>query len=421
MKTTIERLSSQGDGTAQIDGKKVFFPFTAPLDEITGEVPPFKGTEGNGRTLSIDTPSPHRIEPSCKHFGSCGGCRLQHIHKELYTSFKEEQIRRPFRQQGIFHDLEPTLSIPASHRRRINFEAVRKNGQIIMGFHKRQSYERVQVESCPLIEPELNALWAPLRELMEIFLLKEREFAAIFLLHANNGIDIVIRAKHEITTNNELKRIEDFCEKNKICQLTHHKKKKRTTLFKKEEPYVLFGTHKVSANADCFLQTSHLSDEILENTLKKHINLKKNLNIIDLFCGRGTLSLPLLNQETNGIRIFGYESDKEAIEVLSCLQLNNLTVSLRNLFSDPLPPAELNQFDVALINPPRAGARSQAKALSLSKVPKIIYVSCGPNTLARDAKYLVEGGYSIKSLYPFDQFLWSHHVEAIAVFEKERA
>lgn len=141
-------------------------------------------------------------------------------------------------------------------------------------------------------------------------------------------------------------------------------------------------------------------------------------NVADLFSGLGTFSLPIAKR----YQTLAVEGE---LKLVSAQKLGaqkkivtNLTVEHRDLFRRPLTVAELNMFDAVVFDPPRAGAEAQVAMLSQSQVPLIIAVSCNPNTFARDARELIEGGYKLKFIQPVDQFLWSHHVELVGVFTK---
>jgi 23S rRNA (uracil1939-C5)-methyltransferase len=141
--------------------------------------------------------------------------------------------------------------------------------------------------------------------------------------------------------------------------------------------------------------------------------------VADLFAGIGTFSLRL----ARSARIAAFDGDATAIAALEsgarrATGLKPVTAARRDLFASPLTPLELLPFDAVVFDPPRAGARSQAEQLAASAVPRVVAVSCNPATLARDARILIDGGYRLTGVTPIDQFLWSAHIEAVAVFER---
>jgi 23S rRNA (uracil1939-C5)-methyltransferase len=145
----------------------------------------------------------------------------------------------------------------------------------------------------------------------------------------------------------------------------------------------------------------------------------KSKSIADLFCGLGAFTFPLAAK----MRVASFDGDPAAIEALQAAAkrasgLKPIDARVRDLFRDPLSRTELNEFDAVVFDPPRAGAEAQAKRLAQSKVKTIVAVSCNPATLARDARHLVDGGYRVESVTPIDQFVYSAHVEIVAVFRR---
>jgi 23S rRNA (uracil1939-C5)-methyltransferase len=145
----------------------------------------------------------------------------------------------------------------------------------------------------------------------------------------------------------------------------------------------------------------------------------KAKRVADLFCGLGAFTFPLAAK----MRVASFDGDRAAIEALQAAAkhasgLKPIDASVRDLFRDPLSRTELNEFDAVVFDPPRAGAEAQSKRLAQSKVKTVVAVSCNPATLARDARHLVDGGYRVESVTPIDQFVYSAHVEIVAVFRR---
>ena len=159
--------------------------------------------------------------------------------------------------------------------------------------------------------------------------------------------------------------------------------------------------------ADTFLQPSALGEKTLVDLVLKNVGQSKNA--VDLFCGYGTFTRPLA---TMGLSVVGYDSDTRSVSTLGEMG------RVRDLFRNPLLPEELGGVDLAVLDPPRAGAKEQVLQLAETQIPRIIMVSCAPKTGARDIKILLDAGWHLTEITPVDQFTYSNHIEIVAVLEK---
>ncbi len=186
--------------------------------------------------------------------------------------------------------------------------------------------------------------------------------------------------------------------------------------------YITFDEIPVEIDAEGFLQTSFAADQILRDLVLKHllpIDAEAGIEVVDLFCGRGTFTLPLSKYAT----VEGFDSDYNAIQSLEAAATQaerQITLHRRDLFISPLASLELDKYNFCVINPPRVGAKAQCDELALSNIEKIVYISCNPESFARDAKILSDGGYKLQELFPVDQFYWTPHIEMIGFFELVR-
>ena len=194
-------------------------------------------------------------------------------------------------------------------------------------------------------------------------------------------------------------------------------KKREKILHFIETPTVRFGNHDVEVTAFGFLQATEASDKIFAHFLEKHLGNADSLSILDLFCGRGTLSLALTKK---GHRVKGVECDGQALTALQKVSDPLLTIEERNLFESPLLPEEFKGIEAVVMNPPRAGAETQTQELAKSNVNKLVYISCSAESFARDCKYLVDHGFKVREIIPVDQFMWTPHIEIMAYLERTR-
>jgi 23S rRNA (uracil1939-C5)-methyltransferase len=188
-------------------------------------------------------------------------------------------------------------------------------------------------------------------------------------------------------------------------------------VYERETPYVLFDGVEVYVEPSSFLQASDRADQVLTDLALSEIPDQVH-KIADLFCGRGTFTFPLSQKAP----VDGFECDDPALQALQTAaerEQRNIKTFKRNLFDHPLTTAELKAYDVVVIDPPRAGALAQIQELANSNVNHIIYISCGPESFARDAKYLTQGNrYSLEKVIPVDQFTWAPHLEVVGVFKR---
>lgn len=410
-KCKIEKLSNKGLGIGQTEHGKVELPYLLPGDIVEFERHAYR-RKSNCLYISHEEGDHRRAKPDCEYFGICGGCVLQHFVDEDYNQLKSDMVLKPLENLGIKDfKLHPNITIPAGNRRRANLEAIRRGEDFYFGFHKYQSHRIQNIDHCIAMEPALSELLQPLREAV-FNVLDIREKAQLFLTQADNGIDVFLEIQNRKELDNDKRSLlAAFAKKHDIARLTFRYRKVLDVIYEKEVPYIAFDGIKIEIDAYCFLQASRESDKILSDLVMQHAAGKK---VVDLFCGRGTYTLPLSRE----FSVAGYESDKNALTALGkAIEGRGRDIKLhrRDLFMSPLAKPELEEFDYIVINPPRAGAEEQIKELAKLKKGKICYISCNPETFARDAKILLEAGFDLKEVTPIDQFYWAPHMELVAI------
>jgi 23S rRNA (uracil1939-C5)-methyltransferase len=272
-----------------------------------------------------------------------------------------------------------------------------------------------------LLLPELSDLINKLKLVLKE-LLVDKEKCKILITKADNGIDLIIETKKpnslSLSTEATLK---DFAINNKIIRFTIINNGKWSLVYFLEKPYILFGNTAVTIDNHSFLQVSKETDIILAEYIdlifgKLKITNNKELQIADLFCGRGTLTIPA----SKFGNVDGFEAEISAVKALTAAVNNSklkAQIYQRDLFKKPLDWDELNKYDVVIINPPRAGAKEQAKLLATSTVQTIIYLSCNPESFAQDTTIITRNKrYELEEVTPIDQFQWSSHIELLGVF-----
>jgi 23S rRNA (uracil1939-C5)-methyltransferase len=413
----IEYLDAKTYGISTSPMARVQVLYTLP-----GEVVEFMRHEYRKEShcvlIKIIEPSVHRIQPACQYFTRCGGCSLQHLNENYYTSFKKELVFKALAEQNIETTINPVITIASGNRRRANLEAIKKDDQIFMGFHKANSHQIVNIDECPAMLKTLSDILLPLKKLLEL-ILNVKQKAQIYITHASNGVDILIRSGDNFILPEEVAGFTSlFVKDHPIIKLTLKCRKKIDVLYAKEDPYVLFDDLKVHIDSECFLQPNSLSDNILPQLILNYLPKENNnLKVVDLFCGRGTYSLPLAKY----FEVTSVDSNQSAISALNeaaIINKRNIKIILQDLFTSPILRDKLNEYAIAIINPPRAGAVAQVEQLSGSEVKHILYISCNPVTFAIDAKTLCNAGYNLIEVTPVDQFYWSAHIEIVGYFTK---
>ncbi len=404
---TISRIGHQGDGIGEINGKAVFVPYSIESEELV-----VTGSNARKQIVTIAKASPHRIEPFCQYFGQCGGCLLQHVEHQRYLDWKQEILLEAFNREGLTIDPLAMRSYEKTNRRKAVLTARKHAAGVILGFSERGSNDLIDIQNCPILIPELNAVLDKVRDLAKVIGLDKGEIR-INLLHCINGIDLSMTFKGKV--NDALIRA--------VISHTAARAFIRLTLngeivFESQKPVLKIGTAQVTPPPNSFVQAVTTAEHDMADLVVDH--LSKCKKTADLFSGFGTFALRLAEKSL----VYAAESNEAALAAMDRAwretggKLKTITHEKRDLFRRPMNVKDLKYFDGAVFDPPRAGAEAQARELAKSPVRKIAAVSCNPQTLARDVKLLVDGGFKIKSVTPIDQFAYTPHLEAVVLLER---
>lgn len=414
---TIEGLGSGGDGIATAEGSRVHVPFSAPGDRVRARLPARDDRSGKADFLELVAAGPNRAQPPCPHFGPCGGCRLQHVAEPAYRAWKRDLVVRAFGHQGIEAPVaEPIVSPPRSRRRAV-FAARRGGRRVFLGFNEERSSRIVDLETCFIVEPALFALLAPLRAVLAE-ILPDGGAADVAATLLDDGIDLVIAAEAPPGLADR-ERLADFAQAQDLARVSWSVRgREPEPVAHRREGIVRLGGIAAVPPPGGFLQATRPGEAALIGLVAQAA--AGAASIADLFCGIGTFALPL-SETARSVRAI--DGDRPAVAALNAAarragRSERVRAEVRDLFRDPLTAPELAGIDAVVFDPPRVGAAAQAAALALSAVPLVVAVSCNPGTLARDARALIEGGYRIEGATPVDQFLWSPHLEVVAVFRR---
>ena len=406
MQFRVMRLGHRGDGVARTTEGEVFIPFALP-----GEI--IEGTPRDGRIdkPAIVTPSPARVKPPCPHFGTCGGCALQHASDMFLARWKSDVVRQALAARGIDFNPEPAATSGANTRRRATLAGKRTKKGALVGFHGRASDMIVPIPSCTLLDRAIIDALPWFEKLVRLGGTRRGE-VAISVTTSLNGLDIGISGakKPDMQLLSELGAL---ARQAGFARLTWNDEI-IATIAPAEQ---LFGEVRITPPPGAFLQATPEGQNALISAVQQAVAGAHR--IADLFAGCGTFSLPPARQA----EVAAIEGDADALSALQAAWratagMKAITTQRRDLFRRPLLTAELDQFDAVVLDPPRAGAFAQAGQLATSAVSRVVHVSCNPVTFARDADILLRGGFRLDDLTVVDQFRWSPHVELVAVFSR---
>lgn len=407
MKTLeIEHVGAQGDGVALVEKALVFVPFTLPGERVNCAV-----KDGEGTAMAVLQPSPERIEPVCRHFETCGGCTSQHWAPAPYLEWKRQLVRDALASKGIVAELPPMIVCRVKERRRVTFTARKLHDKIMIGFNAARSHDIVEIEECPVSMPSLIAALPALKRLAAILVTKS-DPARVSVTQTDSGLDISVDGV-PAPMGEARKRASEYTILNKWARLSVAGE----IIVEPRKPLLSFGIVPVFLAPGGFLQAVHHVEEAMAALVCGH--LAKSKKVADLFAGAGSFTFRLAEKSA----VHAIESDAGSVAALdhawkNVQGLKPISTEKRDLFRRPLLPLDLKAYDGVVFDPPRAGAEAQCAALAKSAVRRIAAVSCNPVTLARDLRILLDGGYKLLSVTPFDQFLWSPHVEAVALLER---
>ena len=390
MPEAVVRIAARGDGVTQ-SGKHV--PFGVPGDVLAED-----------GTLE---PGPHHQQPPCRHFPECGGCQLQHVDDEAYRGYLVSRVSTALAQHELITDIrDPHLSPPNS-RRRASLRALKVGRGAVIGFNAAKSHRIVDMQENYILRPELLALVPPLRPLLGRFLAPRRT-AEVQLTLLDQGPDLLLKGV-EPEGYEAMEALTAFCEQHRLARLSIDQGLGPEALYEPIPATITLSGTWVGFPVGGFLQATEDGEAALVACVKEAIGEAQN--VADLFAGLGTFALAFSGKR------YAAEASRDAVLALK-RAAPAVAVEHRDLYRRPLDIGELRNFEALVLDPPRAGAEEQVRAVASSTVERIAYVSCNPATFARDAKLLVDGGYKLDWVRPVGQFRWSTHVELAAAFSR---
>ena len=425
MKLRIDSLDAEGRGVARnAEGKVVFVEGALPGEEVDFQVLRKKSSFEIGRLTKVLGGASSRQTPRCPHFGVCGGCSLQHTDARTQMAAKQRWLEENLARIG---KVEAETMLPIVYgeewhyrrRARLGARYVPKKGGAMVGFREKRSSYITDMRECHVLPPQVSALILPLRALVESLSVRAR-LPQIEVAVGDNATVLVVRHLDALTPQDQ-EALRGFSDRHQISIWLQPGGPESAQPFhpaQSELYYELpeFGLRLAFRPTD-FTQVNQGINRVLVSRAVRLLDPRPGERVADLFCGLGNFSLPLASR---GAAVIGFEASRELIERARLnAARNGLTAQFEvmNLFEPNLAPYA--PFDKLLIDPPREGAVEIVKALPAAWPRRIVYVSCDPATLARDAGVLVHArGFRLAAAGVVNMFPHTAHVESIALFER---
>ncbi len=429
VETEIKSLSHDGRGVTHLEGKVHFIDGALPGEKISFIYTNSRRDFAEGRVDKVLTASPVRVEPRCEYFGVCGGCSWQHVSEAAQIIEKERLLQEQFRRIGKIESFElwPRLTGPVwgyRHKARLGVKNVEKKGRVLVGFREKRSAFVADIKSCPVLHPSVGEKLELFSELIGTLSVRSK-LPQIEVAVGEGRVILVLRILEDATPDDLIK-LAKFGEREgfEIC-LQRGGPNTVVTIDGGPIPELSYSLPNESVSFS-FLATdfTQVNPEINRKMIRRVVEAfdpSPEDRILDLFCGLGNFTLPLARKAGEVVGVEG--SDvlvKRAAENAKKNGLNNVRFYAADLFKSLEGERWASEtFTKVLLDPSRAGAKEVIEKLPELGVKTVVYVSCNPATLARDADILVhELGYRLVKAGVMDMFPHTAHVESIALFEK---
>ncbi len=439
LQATIESLDQEGRGVAHVGGKTIFIDGALPNEVVMYQSQRIKPSYEVANTIEVLQASNDRVTPKCPHYGLCGGCKLQHMDATAQVTAKQQMLEADLWHIG---KVKAETMLPPlfgstwgyRHKARLSVKYVQKKERVLVGFNEKGTRFVADMNSCEVLVPAVSALIAPLQSM--IFQLSIRDKLPQIELAVGEGIEnkpvivLILRIMDVLTANDE-SLLKAFAENHKVQIWTQTKGPDTIKPFWPLNGAALsYSLPEFDLNypfkPNEFTQVNPQINREMVSRAMQLLNPLSGENIADFFCGIGNFTLPIAR---SGATVLGLEGLANLVdranESAALNKISNVNFAVADLFEMTEESlADLNlkhgHFDKWLIDPPRDGAFELVKSIEASTAPSlIVYVSCNPSTLARDAGILVnEKGYKLVSAGVINMFPHTAHVESIACFIK---
>lgn len=423
--TTVQSLSQEGHGLARIDGRTVFIDGALPGERVQFFYARQRARYDEGRVVRVLEPAPARVTPPCPHFGICGGCSLQHLAPEQQLQHKQAMVLEQLQRIG---GIQPEALLPPlagsgwGYRRkaRLAVKFVNKKNAVLVGFREKHSHFVADLISCEVLHPSVGtripALRALIRELSVYDKIPQIEIAV-----GDAATALVFRHLAELSLS-DIEKLKAFSEHHQFSIfLQSGGLESIQPLWPLDPPplyYTLEGGLSVYFHPADFIQVNADLNRLMVVRVLELLDVQPSDRVLELFSGIGNFSLPIAKRAAT---LTALEGDAALVDRADANakrnEIDNIQFRLADL-ADPRSCALEEAYDSLLVDPPRTGALEVIEALELETVRRLVYVSCNPATLARDAAILDDKkGLKLSCLGLIDMFPHTSHVETVALFE----
>ena len=423
-KTMITGMSHDGRGITRINGKTVFVSGALVGEEVRFEYIKKRGKFDEAKVTEIVTSSPNRVTPKCAHFGMCGGCSLQHLSSEEQIALKQQTMLEQLQHFGNLQPeqlLSPLTGSVWGYRRkaRLGVKYVIKKGRVLVGFREKNGRFLADIANCEILHPSVGKNILALSELIASL----QAYQSIPQIEVAVGdVKTALVFRHmESLSKTDMAKLSQFGEQHNMHIYLQPKGPDSVTLLYPDGPKYLsynLGNTELQFYPTDFTQVNADINQQLAVRVIELFEPQENDEILDLFCGLGNFTLPLARHCR---QIVGVEGSDEMVQRANHnAQHNNITNAefyCADLTVDSIAASwAQRKYAKILLDPPRTGAMAIVKDLAKFAAQKILYISCNPATLARDADIILQQGYKLKYAGVMDMFPHTSHVEAIALF-----
>jgi len=432
----VDSLSHEGRGVGRVDGKTVFVDGALPTETVEMMYTFQRGKFDEGRTISVENPSPDRVQPPCQHFGVCGGCGMQHLDTDVQIKHKQGILRE---QLEHFANTQPTEWLPPlqadllAYRRkaRLGVRYVIKKERTLIGFREKYSNYLADIETCQVLVKEVADLLMPLSRLIDdmdsrLFIPQIEVACGDHPTSDKITVCLIVRHLQPITDKDHQAWIR-FAKENEIVLYLQPKGPKTVHRIWPVEDneaqlsYRLdeYGLEMLMEPLDFTQVNASINQKMIPLAIEL-LDIQSDDNVLDLFCGLGNFTLPLATKAKYVVGVEGVQDmvDRGNINAKHN-NIKNVEFYQADLAADLSDKSWLDRnYNKILIDPARSGALEVIGNIVKLDPEKIVYVSCNPATLARDTGELVKSGYKLIKAGVMDMFPHTTHVESIALFEK---
>ena len=435
----FEDLTHDGAGVAKVEGYPLFVPNGLPGEKAKIKVIKVNKGYGFGRLMEITEASPYRVEPECPIYKECGGCQLQHMSYKGQLKAKEKQVSDVLQRIGKLKNVKvhPVIGMenPWRYRNKAQVPIGEHEGGLIGGFYQQRSHQIIDMKACIIQQEKNDEVVKGVKEICNINGVRAydeqkhkgelRHIMARYGLKSGEVMVVLVTRTNELTGKKKI--IEEIVKRIPgVKSIVQNINSKKTNVIFGDETKVLWGEEviydsigniKFAISARSFYQVNPEQTKVLYEKALEYADLTGKENVIDAYCGIGTISLFLAQKARN---VYGVEIVPEAIEdAKKNAELNGISnVEFAVGEAETVIPEWYENgvvADVLVVDPPRKGCDDKLLQTIINMKPKkVVYVSCNPATLARDLRVLEDGGYQTVEVQPVDMFPQTMHVECVA-------